>query len=38
MERESDKMHYAEGLRLAGIRERDAPAPNAPIVLRPGLG
>jgi DNA-binding SARP family transcriptional activator/TolB-like protein len=37
MERESDKMHYAEGLRLAGIRERDPPAANAPIVLRPGL-
>jgi DNA-binding SARP family transcriptional activator/TolB-like protein len=37
MERESDKMHYAEGLRLAGIRERDTPAANAPIVLRPGL-
>jgi DNA-binding SARP family transcriptional activator/TolB-like protein len=38
IERESDKMHYAEGLRLAGIRERDPPAANAPIVLRPGLG
>jgi DNA-binding SARP family transcriptional activator/TolB-like protein len=38
MEREGDKMHYAEGLRLAGIRERDPPAANAPIVLRPGLG
>jgi DNA-binding SARP family transcriptional activator/TolB-like protein len=38
MERESDKLHYAEGLRLAGIRERDPPAANAPIVLRPGLG
>jgi DNA-binding SARP family transcriptional activator/TolB-like protein len=37
MERESDKMHYAEGLRLAGIRERDSPVTNAPIVLRPGL-
>jgi DNA-binding SARP family transcriptional activator/TolB-like protein len=37
MERESDKMHYAEGLRLAGIRERDPPVANAPIVLRPGL-
>ena len=36
MERESDKMHYIEGLRLAGIRERDPPAPNAPIILRPG--
>ncbi|HYZ20605.1 MAG TPA: BTAD domain-containing putative transcriptional regulator [Rhodopila sp.] len=35
MERESDKLHYAEGLRLAGIRERDPPAPNAPIMLRP---
>jgi TolB-like protein len=34
MERESDKTHYAEGLRLAGIRERDPPAANAPIVLR----
>jgi DNA-binding SARP family transcriptional activator/TolB-like protein len=38
MERESDRMHYAEGLRLAGIRERDPPVVNAPIVLRPGLG
>jgi DNA-binding SARP family transcriptional activator/TolB-like protein len=37
MERESDKAHYAEGLRLAGIRERDTPAPNAPIILRPGV-
>jgi tetratricopeptide (TPR) repeat protein len=37
MERECDRMHYAEGLRLAGIRERDPPAANAPIVLRPGL-
>ncbi len=37
MEREADKMHYAEGLRLAGIRERDPPVANAPIVLRPGL-
>lgn len=36
MERDSDKMHYAEGLRLAGIRERDPPAANAPIILRPG--
>ncbi len=38
MERESDRMHYAEGLRLAGIRERDPPVANAPIILRPGLG
>jgi DNA-binding SARP family transcriptional activator/TolB-like protein len=38
MERESDRLHYAEGLRLAGIRERDPPLANAPIVLRPGLG
>ncbi len=38
MERESDRMQYAEGLRLAGIRERDPPAANAPIILRPGLG
>ena len=37
MERDSDKLHYAEGLRLAGIRERDPPAANAPIILRPGL-
>lgn len=37
MERDSDKVHYAEGLRLAGIRERDPPAANAPIILRPGL-
>jgi TolB-like protein len=38
MERESDRMHYAEGLRLAGIRERELPSVNAPIRLRPGLG
>jgi TolB-like protein len=38
MEKESDRLHYAEGLRLAGIRERDPPVANAPIVLRPGLG
>jgi DNA-binding SARP family transcriptional activator/TolB-like protein len=38
MERESDKLHYAEGLRLAGIRERDPPVANAPIVFRPGVG
>jgi len=38
MERETDKLHYAEGLRLAGIRECDPPAANAPIMLRPGLG
>jgi DNA-binding SARP family transcriptional activator/TolB-like protein len=37
LEREGDKIHYAEGLRLAGVRERDPPAPNAPIILRPGL-
>ncbi|WP_428535627.1 BTAD domain-containing putative transcriptional regulator [Rhodopila sp.] len=37
MESESDKMHYAEGLRLGGIRERDPPVANAPIILRPGL-
>jgi DNA-binding SARP family transcriptional activator/TolB-like protein len=37
MERDSDRMHYSEGLRLAGIRERDPPVPNAPIVLRPGI-
>ncbi|MBS0641036.1 MAG: hypothetical protein JSS43_14255 [Proteobacteria bacterium] len=35
MVRESDRMHYAEGLRLAGIRERDPPVANAPILLRP---
>src|SRR5882757_7454347 len=38
MERDNDRLHYAEGLRLAGIRERDPPVTNAPIVLRPGLG
>jgi DNA-binding SARP family transcriptional activator/TolB-like protein len=38
MERESDKLHYAEGLRLAGIRESDPPAANAPIKLRPYIG
>jgi tetratricopeptide (TPR) repeat protein len=37
LERESDRLHYAEGLRLAGIREREAPVMNAPIILRPGL-
>ncbi len=37
MERESDKLHFAEGLRLAGIRESDPPVANAPIVLHPGL-
>ena len=37
MESEIDKMHYAEGLRLGGIRERDPPVANAPIILRPGL-
>jgi TolB-like protein len=36
LERESDRLHYAEGLRLAGIRESDPPVANAPIVLRPG--
>jgi DNA-binding SARP family transcriptional activator/TolB-like protein len=38
IERESDRLHYAEGLRLAGLRERDPPITNAPIILRPGLG
>ncbi|HEY0423815.1 MAG TPA: hypothetical protein VGC82_10875 [Rhodopila sp.] len=37
IERECDRMHYAEGLRLAGVRERDPPTANAPIVLRPSL-
>jgi DNA-binding SARP family transcriptional activator/TolB-like protein len=37
LERESDKMHYAEGLRLAGIHEGNASKANSPIVLRPGL-
>jgi hypothetical protein len=37
LERESDRMHYADGLRLAGIRERDPPVANAPIILRPAL-
>ena len=37
LERESDRLHYAEGLRLAGIREREPPVMNAPIILRPGL-
>jgi hypothetical protein len=36
MDRESDRLNYAEGLRLAGIRERDLLEPNAPILLRPG--
>jgi len=38
MEQQSDRLHYGEGLRLAGIRERDPPVPNAPIILRPSLG
>ena len=38
MENESDRQNYAEGLRLAGILERDLPNANAPIILRPGLG
>jgi DNA-binding SARP family transcriptional activator/TolB-like protein len=38
MERESDRLHYAEGLRLAGIRESEPRAANAPIALRPGVG
>jgi DNA-binding SARP family transcriptional activator/TolB-like protein len=38
MEQEADREHFAEGLRLAGVRERDPPVANAPIVLRPGLG
>ena len=37
MERVSDKMHYAQGLRLAGIREREPPDANMPILLRPGV-
>jgi tetratricopeptide (TPR) repeat protein len=38
MEKESDKMHFAEGLRLAGVREKDPATAKAPIILRPGLG
>src|SRR6185437_10325065 len=38
MEQEAEREHFAEGLRLAGVRERDPPVANAPIVLRPGLG
>ncbi len=38
MERESDRMHYAEGLRLAGIPESDPPATHAPVILRPNQG
>ncbi len=38
MERETDRLHYAEGLRLAGIRERDPPVANAPIAFRPAVG
>ncbi|WP_146101514.1 BTAD domain-containing putative transcriptional regulator [Rhodopila globiformis] len=34
MEREADRLHYAEGLRLAGIRERDLSATSAPAVLQ----
>jgi DNA-binding SARP family transcriptional activator/TolB-like protein len=36
MQRDSDKLHYAEGLRLAGIREHAPAIIDAPIVLRPG--
>ncbi|HEY1412462.1 MAG TPA: BTAD domain-containing putative transcriptional regulator [Rhodopila sp.] len=38
MERECDKLHYAEGLRLAGVRERDPSMAEAPAILRPVLG
>jgi DNA-binding SARP family transcriptional activator/TolB-like protein len=38
LEQEAAREHFAEGLRLAGVRERDPPIANAPIVLRPGLG
>ncbi len=38
LERGGEREHFAEGLRLAGVRERDPPVANAPIVLRPGLG
>lgn len=38
MEREGDKLHYAEGLRRAGIPECEPPAVNTPIILRPPLG
>jgi DNA-binding SARP family transcriptional activator/TolB-like protein len=38
LEQEADREHFAAGLRLAGVRERDPPTVNAPIVLRPGLG
>jgi DNA-binding SARP family transcriptional activator/TolB-like protein len=34
MERESDRLHYAEGLRLAGVRQRDVAPPARPF-LRP---
>jgi len=34
MERKADRLHYAEGLRLAGVRERDLPVANASPVLR----
>ncbi len=33
---ERDRMHYAEGLRLAAVRERNPPILNAPILLRRG--
>ena len=38
MQNDADRQNYATGLRLAGIPERDLPAANAPIILRPGLG
>ncbi len=38
LEQEADREHFAEGLRLAGVRERDPPVANAPVMLRPSLG
>lgn len=35
MERESDRQHYAEGLRLAGVFERDPHGANGPIIAIP---
>ncbi len=38
LESETDRMHYAEGLRLAGIRESAPGAVNVPTAPRPSLG
>jgi hypothetical protein len=37
LERDSDRKHYAEGLRLAGVVERDAPVEPAASFDSPGI-